>query len=115
MSVRRQQTVDHDVCDAGMLAASYTPSELPLLSGFFTISVVVFAVTIPAGPGFIGPFQVGYVLGLSVFGVARSTAAVISIVAHGLQLIMFALFVGAGMMSAPSRTPEEGQEKEARG
>lgn len=87
-----------------MLAASYQP-DLPVVSGLFTISVLVFAVMIPAAPAFAGTFQLGFKLGFGAFGLDASSTVVISVVAHLMQLVMMASLVGLGLMAAePGQT-----------
>lgn len=82
-----------------MLAYSYD-DQLPLVAGLFCVSVLVFMVMIPAGPGFAGTFQAGFKLGFLAFGLGASEIAVIAVIAHVMQLLAMGLFVGAGAMAA---------------
>lgn len=84
------------------LAASYEPS-LPVSSGLFTISILVFAVMIPAGPAFAGTFEVGFKLGFGAFGLDATSAIVVAVVAHILQIATMALLLGLGLGAAESR------------
>ena len=84
-----------------MLAAAYFP-QLPFMAGSFSISVVALAVAIPAGPGFIGPLQAGFKLGLLPFGLSSEDALVVAVAVHGLQVLIFAVFVGIGLLAAPA-------------
>ncbi|MEO1483018.1 MAG: lysylphosphatidylglycerol synthase transmembrane domain-containing protein [Myxococcota bacterium] len=61
--------------------------ELPLVAGFLLVSILVIGIMVPAGPGFIGPFQVSIVLGLGVFGIGETEAAAYAMVAFPLTLI----------------------------
>lgn len=89
-----------------MLAASYVPG-LPVLAGPFSVSVVVFAITIPAGPAFAGTLEAGVRFGLRPFAVASEPAAVVALALHALQLLQMALVAGVGLFVA------EASEREA--
>ncbi len=84
------------------LAVSYAP-ELPVVSGIFTIGVLVFAVMIPAGPAFAGTFEIGFKYGFGAFGLATATTGAIAVVAHVGQIAMMAGFIGAGLLVAEPR------------
>lgn len=73
--------------------------DVPVLSGNFAISCVVFAVTIPAGPAFAGTMEAGFRFGLGPFNVTASDSAVVAIVAHVLTLTVLALFAGLGLLA----------------
>ncbi len=81
------------------LAASYE-SSLPVVSGLFTISVLVFTVMIPAGPGFAGVFEAGFKFGFTPFGLGESVIAATALVAHAIQMGLMAVFVGLGFIFA---------------
>lgn len=49
--------------------------HLPLLAGFTLTCIIVVAIMIPAGPGFLGTFQGAITGGLSIFGVGVTEAA----------------------------------------
>lgn len=74
--------------------------DIPLLAGPFTITVLVFAVMIPAGPAFVGPMQAGFRLGLAPFAVNAASAFVVSTAAHLTQILLMALVMGVGFLAA---------------
>ena len=82
-----------------LLAANYQP-ELPVVSGLFTISVLVFAVMIPAGPAFAGTFELGFKFGFGAFGLDPSSIIVIAVIAHVVQLLSMGIFLCAGIIAA---------------
>ena len=87
-----------------MLAITYIP-ELPLIAGPFAISVVVFAIMIPAGPAFAGTLEAGFKFGLVPFGVAAGPAGALALAHHAVQLVMMAMLAGAGFLAAePAQT-----------
>ena len=70
---------------------------VPTVLGSIAVCVIVaIAVSAPSAPGFIGAFQLGCVLGLQLFDVAKSDAIAMSIVLHVTQ---FVGVVGAGLYS----------------
>lgn len=83
------------------LAVSYLP-ELPLASGIFATSVLIFVILIPAGPAFIGTFESGFRLGLSPYGVDESSVAVIAVVGHLAQLVLLASIAASGIALSAS-------------
>ena len=52
----------------------------PLIASFVLLIVVAFAVMLPSSPGFIGTFQYGCVLALSLFHISKNNSFPISIV-----------------------------------
>jgi uncharacterized membrane protein YbhN (UPF0104 family) len=48
-------------------------------------AVIGVAVILPAGPGYLGNFEYGTVVGLALFGIAAEEAFAYSIVAHSFQ------------------------------
>ena len=84
---------------AWMLAISYIP-DLPSMSGPFAMSVVVFAIMIPAGPAFAGTLEAGFKFGLAPFGVAAGPAAAVALAYHAVQLVLMAMLAGVGFMLA---------------
>lgn len=92
-----------------LLAQSYI-ENLPFLAGPFSISVVVFAIMIPAGPAFAGTLEAGFKFGLAPFGVLANSALVVAVAFHAVQLVQMALLAGAGFLAAERRqapwTPE---------
>lgn len=85
-----------------VLAASYIDG-LPLLAGPFAVTVVVFAIMIPAGPAFAGTMEAGFRLGMAPFRVAPADVVVVAVVAHSLQLLVMALIAGAGFWAASAK------------
>jgi len=60
--------------------------DLPVTSGFVLLCVLVIGIMIPAGPGFLGPYQAALILGLAVFGIGKAEALAYSMVAYVLTL-----------------------------
>ncbi len=82
-----------------VLARSYG-LDIPFLAGPFAIVLVVFAVTLPAGPAFAGTMQIGFLMGLKPFGVTDEQAALVAISVHLIQIVSQALMMGAGFLTA---------------
>lgn len=57
--------------------------HLPITASMFILVLLVFAVMVPASPGFIGTYHYACFKGLSAFGIAESTAVSIALVLHG--------------------------------
>ncbi len=57
--------------------------HLPLSASVFILIMLVFAVMVPASPGFIGTYHYACYKGLSVFGVPEATSVSIALVMHG--------------------------------
>ncbi|MEE2904720.1 MAG: lysylphosphatidylglycerol synthase transmembrane domain-containing protein [Myxococcota bacterium] len=75
--------------------------DVPLLAGPFTVSVLVFAVMVPAGPAFIGPMQAGFRAGLAAYAVSATEALVVGITAHLATVVCFSVILAAGFLAAP--------------
>jgi len=58
--------------------------ELPIAASMFIMVFLVFAVMVPASPGFIGTYHFACVTALSAFGVGSEKALSIAIVVHGM-------------------------------
>lgn len=56
---------------------------LPVSASVFILVLLVFAVMVPASPGFIGTYHYACFKGLSVFGIAEPQAVSIALVLHG--------------------------------
>jgi uncharacterized protein (TIRG00374 family) len=56
--------------------------NLPITASMFILVLLVFAVMVPASPGFIGTYHYACFKGLSAFGVAESTSVSIALVLH---------------------------------
>jgi uncharacterized protein (TIRG00374 family) len=57
--------------------------HLPISASMFILILLVFAVMVPASPGFIGTYHYACFKGLSVFGVPETTSVSIALVMHG--------------------------------
>lgn len=58
---------------------------LPLPVSAFILVLLVFAVMVPASPGFVGTYHAACVYGLVAFGVSREEALSVAIVIHGIN------------------------------
>jgi uncharacterized protein (TIRG00374 family) len=58
--------------------------HLPITASMFILVLLVFAVMVPASPGYIGTYHSACFMGLSAFGIAKSTALSIALVIHGI-------------------------------
>ena len=94
------------------LATTYIP-DLPVWAGPFSISVVVFAIMIPAGPAFAGTLEAGFKFGLAPYGVAAGPAGALALAHHAVQLVLMAILAGLGFMAAePGQTRRAGTPPE---
>jgi len=57
--------------------------NLPIAASMFILVLLVFAVMVPASPGYIGTYHYACFKGLSAFGIAESKAVSIALVLHG--------------------------------
>jgi glycosyltransferase 2 family protein len=57
--------------------------HLPITASMFIMVLLVFAVMVPASPGFIGTYHYACFKGLSVFGIPESTSISIALIIHG--------------------------------
>lgn len=57
--------------------------QLPMTASMFILVLLVFAVMIPASPGYIGTYHYACFQGLSLFGIPASIAISIALVIHG--------------------------------
>ena len=57
--------------------------HLPITASMFILVLLVFAVMVPASPGYIGTYHYACFKGLTAFGVPGSTAVSIALVLHG--------------------------------
>lgn len=66
--------------------------QAPLFMGAVVVTVIVaIAISAPSAPGYIGAFQLGCILSLSMFGVDKTDALAYSIVEHVTQFIAVVL------------------------
>lgn len=82
-----------------VLARSYG-ADVPWIAGPFAVVIVVFAVTIPAGPAFTGTLQAGFRLGLAPFSVSAAQAAVVATAVYLTQIVIQAVILLVGVLSA---------------
>lgn len=68
----------------------------PLTVSVFILVLLVFAVMVPASPGFVGTYHAACVYGLLAFGVPREKALSVAIVIHGVN---FFPVIAAGLVS----------------
>jgi hypothetical protein len=69
----------------------------PLAVGSLVLTAIVaIAVSVPSAPGYIGSFQLGCVIALALFGVAKNEAIAFSVVIH---LTQFIAVIAAGLYS----------------
>jgi uncharacterized membrane protein YbhN (UPF0104 family) len=73
--------------------------QVPMLAGPFTVSVLVFAVMVPAGPAFIGPMQAGFKAGLAAYGVSATDSLVVGITAHLATVVCFSVILALGFLA----------------
>ena len=57
--------------------------HLPITASMFILVLLVFAVMVPASPGYIGTYHYACFKGLSAFGIGESSAVSIALVLHG--------------------------------
>lgn len=57
--------------------------HLPVTASVFILILLVFAVMVPASPGFIGTYHYACFKGLSVFGIPETTSVSIALIMHG--------------------------------
>ena len=96
-----------DGCAIALVVASFEVA-LPPIGFVLVFALVALSTTLPAGPGYIGPFQYAFVLSLGAFDVSRETALAISVAAQlallgSVTVIGLALF-GREQLRAPSRS-----------
>lgn len=58
--------------------------NLPISASMFIMVLLVFAVMVPASPGFIGTYHYACFKGLSVFGISETTSLSIALIIHGM-------------------------------
>jgi glycosyltransferase 2 family protein len=82
-----------------ILARSYG-IDVPWIAGPFAVVIVVFAVTIPAGPAFTGTMHFGFRVGLAPFGVTADQAAVVGTAVYLMQIVSEAFILLMGIATA---------------
>ncbi|MBZ0273859.1 flippase-like domain-containing protein [bacterium] len=71
------------------LAAGMTPSVIDVA---IILVFIVFAISLPSSPGFIGTFHAGFVFGAEMVGIPKETALPVAIVAHVFTQVPFILW-----------------------
>jgi len=56
-----------------------------MTASMFIMVLLVFAVMVPASPGFIGTYHYACFMGLSAFGIPKATSLSIALIIHGLS------------------------------
>lgn len=90
-------------CVALWLLPNALQPGIPMSVGPFIISVTTFTVMIPAGPGFAGTLEAGFVLAMGPFGTTRVDAVTIALAFHAIQVASMALVGGFGLLIAQNR------------
>jgi uncharacterized protein (TIRG00374 family) len=81
-------------CGAKSLGFDVT-HDLPMIrASLLSVVMVALFIMIPAAPGFVGTFQGGCIVALSVFGVSKEEALGFSLLTHAIQFIVVNL-IGA--------------------
>lgn len=89
--------------------------HLPVIASFFIMVLLVFAVMVPAAPGYIGTYHLACYTGLATFGVRSTEAAAISLVIHGIGFFpvilagLYHLWSGGLSLSRVRSRAEAGQ------
>lgn len=78
-----------------LLAFGFT---LPILAAFILMIILIAGIAIPTAPGFIGNWHFACILGLSLFGIAKTEALSFALVYHFLSM---AVVVVLGVASLP--------------
>jgi uncharacterized protein (TIRG00374 family) len=88
--------------------------QLPLSAGFTIASVLVIAIMIPAGPGFLGTFQGGIVAALAIYNIGINQATAYGLIVYPINALisigfglphLFATHTRIGEMLQPSSSP----------
>ena len=70
---------------------------LPDIAAWLMMCTIVLAIMLPAGPGFLGTYQGGILLALSLFGVSTTDAMAFGLVVYPLSLL-FSVALGGGFL-----------------
>lgn len=62
--------------------------NLPVTAAFTLVSIIVIAIMIPAGPGFLGTFQGGILAGLAIYGIDATGAAAFGLLVYPLGMLV---------------------------
>jgi uncharacterized protein (TIRG00374 family) len=92
------------------------------LSGFVLVyALVALSTTLPAGPGYVGPYQYAFILSLGVFAISNETALAVSLAAQfslfgsvtfiGIFLLLREQFLNRGLEDSEGERGEIGVKK----
>ena len=81
--------------------------ELGFSTGLLLVCILVIAIMIPAGPGFLGTYQAAMTLGLGLWGISETDAAAYGLVVYPLSLLVVVAFGALGFWSSPSNKRAE--------
>jgi uncharacterized protein (TIRG00374 family) len=70
-----------EACAVALVVVSFQIS-LPLAGFVLVFALAALSTTLPSGPGYVGPYQYAFVLGLGYFAVSRETALAVSVTAQ---------------------------------
>ena len=77
--------------------------SLGFSSGLLLVCILVIAIMIPAGPGFLGTYQAAMTLGLGLWGIGETDAAAYGLVVYPLSVLVVVSFGALGFWSSPKR------------
>ena len=80
--------------------------SLGFASGLLLVCILVIAIMIPAGPGFLGTYQAAMTLGLGLWGISETDAAAYGLVVYPLSLLVVVAFGAFGFWSRPAAPPK---------
>lgn len=101
-----------DACAIVLVVMSFGIS-LPLSGFVLVFALAALSITLPSGPGYVGPFQYAFVLSLGFFAVSQGTALSVSIGAQlavlgSVTLIGLALLLRERLLTRGLRGPRSG-------
>ncbi len=71
--------------------------QIPLISSFVVLIIVVLGISLPVAPGLLGNFQLSCIVALSIFGLSKSNALAFSMVYYflgvGIRILLGLLFL----------------------
>lgn len=85
---------------------------LPLAGYVLVFALLVLGTTLPAGPGYVGPYQYAFVLALGYFAVSRETALAVSVAAQ-VALLGSVTVIGLALLWRENLRPPAPEEKHA--
>ncbi|CAN5632219.1 lysylphosphatidylglycerol synthase transmembrane domain-containing protein [soil metagenome] len=100
------------LCEAGAITLAVLSFGVILPPGGYLLvyALAALSTTIPAGPGYVGPYQYAFVLALGVFAVSRETALAISVAAQ-LALLGSVTLIGLALLWREQLRGEPMQEE----